>query len=161
MTLFDSAPVRPQACIDADPDNVNCQLAGPYTINLWGVGTVSGAGGEAVTAPTPPPHPVPPPLAVGALRAHGGALPVAPRRLHAHTRLLDSSGVGWHSKQARSDSRALARLRRIKTASEAGCGDMWVPVQGGYAFEFTDLPSSSLNCFAGQRIPAHLTAVTK
>ena len=40
MSIFDPAPVRPQACIDADPLNVNCQLAGPYTINLWGVGTV-------------------------------------------------------------------------------------------------------------------------
>jgi hypothetical protein len=39
MTLFDPAPVRPAACVAADPTNVNCQLAGTHEIHLWGVGT--------------------------------------------------------------------------------------------------------------------------
>eukprot|EP00298_Acanthocystis_sp_HF-20_P013871 c20540_g1_i1.p1 GENE.c20540_g1_i1~~c20540_g1_i1.p1 ORF type:complete len:590 (-),score=239.66 c20540_g1_i1:109-1878(-) len=34
LTLFDKNYVRPQACVDADPDNQVCQLLGEYSVNL-------------------------------------------------------------------------------------------------------------------------------
>jgi len=40
MNFYQTAPERPQACIDADPDIAYCQLLGNYRINLQQVGTV-------------------------------------------------------------------------------------------------------------------------
>lgn len=34
LTVFDSNYVRPQACVDADPDNQACQILGEYSLNL-------------------------------------------------------------------------------------------------------------------------------
>jgi hypothetical protein len=40
LAFFQKNPVRPQACIDADPDEAYCQLLGNYRIHLTNVGTV-------------------------------------------------------------------------------------------------------------------------
>jgi len=34
LAIFDSNYVRPQACVDADPNNQACQILGEYTLNL-------------------------------------------------------------------------------------------------------------------------------
>jgi len=41
MNIFEAAPVRPQQCVDADPDNLHCQLAGTHSFTLAGAGTVA------------------------------------------------------------------------------------------------------------------------
>lgn len=41
LNIFDDAPVRPQACVVADPDNAHCQLAGAWSFTLVGAGTVA------------------------------------------------------------------------------------------------------------------------
>ena len=40
LAFFQKKPVRPQACIDADPDIDHCQLLGNYRIKLVNVATV-------------------------------------------------------------------------------------------------------------------------
>ena len=34
MRIFDANAPRPQACIDADPDNNVCQILGNYTLRI-------------------------------------------------------------------------------------------------------------------------------
>lgn len=34
LTILDPTPTRPQQCVNADPDNVLCQLVGDYTLSL-------------------------------------------------------------------------------------------------------------------------------
>jgi hypothetical protein len=38
LDIFDDAPVRPAACVAADPDNAHCQLAGAWSFRLVGAG---------------------------------------------------------------------------------------------------------------------------
>ena len=55
LTILDPHPVRPQACVDADPDNVLCQLTGGYTVNLNNYATKDMYAHMAEKCPSLPP----------------------------------------------------------------------------------------------------------